>query len=129
MVKTSAAQRILERRRTELAVRLGLIARPSAVEGGDEVDEAAERSERLLHFASREQLVVQLREIDAALDRLHEDVYGICTTCAEEIPPARLKALPWAPRCARCQAALEEQQARLGARDRAPRPPEEDDQC
>ena len=43
-----------------------------------------------------------LSEVDAALGRLREGVFGICERCGEEIPERRLKALPWARLCLAC---------------------------
>ncbi len=44
-----------------------------------------------------------LRQIDAALARLHAGRYGQCAGCSEPIPLARLKALPFATLCVPCQ--------------------------
>lgn len=44
-----------------------------------------------------------LAEIDAALARIDEGTYGICTNCGEEIPLARLEAYPWASLCIGCK--------------------------
>jgi len=46
---------------------------------------------------------VQLRLIEEALDRLDSGDYGICLSCEEPIPDKRLRALPWARYCVRCQ--------------------------
>ncbi|HKZ52266.1 MAG TPA: TraR/DksA family transcriptional regulator [Candidatus Acidoferrales bacterium] len=43
-----------------------------------------------------------LSEVDAALVRLREGVFGLCERCGEEIPERRLKALPWARLCLDC---------------------------
>lgn len=43
------------------------------------------------------------RRIDEALDRLETGEYGTCVECGEEIPTARLNALPFAVRCLECQ--------------------------
>lgn len=43
-----------------------------------------------------------LKEVDAALVRLREGVFGLCERCGEEIPERRLKALPWARLCLAC---------------------------
>ena len=48
-----------------------------------------------------------LAEIDAALKRIEEGTYGICTNCGKEIPVDRLEALPWATLCIDCQRGLE----------------------
>ncbi len=49
----------------------------------------------------------QIAEIDEALDRLEKGTYGICQRCSEEIPPERLKAIPYARFCAPCKEVLE----------------------
>ena len=38
----------------------------------------------------------QLREIDAALERIEDRTFGICQHTGEAIPKARLEAKPWA---------------------------------
>jgi DnaK suppressor protein len=43
-----------------------------------------------------------LQEIEAALERIKSGEYGVCASCGEPIPEARLKALPWARVCVRC---------------------------
>jgi DnaK suppressor protein len=40
-----------------------------------------------------------LSEIEAALDRVENDTYGICVRCGQTIPPERLEANPWASLC------------------------------
>ena len=45
----------------------------------------------------------ELRRIDGALARINEGSYGLCESCGQEIPEARLQAEPTALRCVRCQ--------------------------
>lgn len=40
-----------------------------------------------------------LREIDDALQRIEDGIYGICEGTGKPIPKARLKAQPWARYC------------------------------
>ena len=47
--------------------------------------------------------VAELREVEAALARLHEPELGLCADCGMEIPFSRLQANPSASRCAACQ--------------------------
>jgi DnaK suppressor protein len=44
-----------------------------------------------------------LKKIDQALMRLEEGTYGVCQECEKEIPPPRLRALPFAALCRDCQ--------------------------
>ena len=53
-----------------------------------------------------------LKKIDQALLRLEEGTYGHCQECDAEIPPARLRALPFAALCRGCQ---EETESRVRA--------------
>jgi DnaK suppressor protein len=45
----------------------------------------------------------RLGEIDEALARIDEGTYGICASCANQIPPRRLEAQPLAILCVECQ--------------------------
>lgn len=45
---------------------------------------------------------VRLRRIDAALARIADGDYGICVTCGEDIPAARLAIDPATPLCVDC---------------------------
>ena len=52
----------------------------------------------------------QLQAIEVAIQRHKAGTYGRCAGCGDEIPLARLQALPFAQRCAACQEEWEEQQ-------------------
>jgi DnaK suppressor protein len=45
----------------------------------------------------------ELREVEAALERIDKGHYGECPDCGEAIEPARLAAVATALRCAACQ--------------------------
>jgi RNA polymerase-binding transcription factor DksA len=55
----------------------------------------------------------ELDEIDAAQARLEAGTFGVCEACAQPIALTRLRALPSARLCARCQG---RQETRAGAR-------------
>ncbi|ANQ84958.1 TraR/DksA family transcriptional regulator [Azoarcus olearius] len=57
--------------------------------------------------------VRELRDIEAARERIAEGEAGICVDCGEEIPFARLEAQPTATRCVRCQSLYERTHAAL----------------
>lgn len=44
----------------------------------------------------------ELRQINAALVRISQQRYGICTECGENIPAARLEIIPYASTCTSC---------------------------
>lgn len=46
--------------------------------------------------------VLETRQIDAALLKIHRGEFGICESCRQPIPPERLDAIPWARQCFRC---------------------------
>lgn len=44
----------------------------------------------------------EIEAIDAALGRIADGGYGICQSCGEAIPEARLRAVPTTTRCLDC---------------------------
>ena len=66
-------------------------------------DTATETYDRELDYTLEENSEHLLAEIDAALKRIDEGTYGICTNCGEQIPAERLEARPWATLCIDCQ--------------------------
>ncbi|CAN5269319.1 hypothetical protein BH18ACT5_BH18ACT5_03230 [soil metagenome] len=43
-----------------------------------------------------------LRKVERALGRVEEGTYGICESCGNQIPVARLEVLPYATECVSC---------------------------
>jgi DnaK suppressor protein len=75
-----------------------------AAERGHELEEEAQAEQGLVdleRLGAAERL--ELRRIDAALERLEDGRYGTCAACGAVIEPRRLRALPWAVRCAACE--------------------------
>lgn len=62
---------------------------------------------RELEFALDEHESAELAALNAALGRIEAGTYGHCTDCGVEIPDARLRAAPEAPRCIACQTEFE----------------------
>lgn len=44
-----------------------------------------------------------MREIEGALQRIHDPYFGICVDCGDDIAIERLRAFPTAIRCVTCQ--------------------------
>ena len=44
----------------------------------------------------------RLRRLEAALARVEDEDFGVCAECGEDIPPARLRAVPEATLCVEC---------------------------
>jgi len=57
----------------------------------------------------------ELREVETALARIKDNVYGACLECGAPIPFPRLAAYPMAARCIACQEQLEAAMRRAGA--------------
>ncbi|MDP9115316.1 MAG: TraR/DksA family transcriptional regulator [Acidobacteriota bacterium] len=72
----------------------------TSVDALDQIQHAVER-ELALGTLARESS--GLRETRAALRRIDDGTFGICTDCEENINPKRLAAVPWAARCIACQ--------------------------
>ncbi|MBW3595275.1 MAG: TraR/DksA C4-type zinc finger protein [Actinobacteria bacterium] len=68
----------------------------------DSAHATAERSQTL---ALVDQLHGHRREIDAALARMDDGVYGKCEKCGQDIPFERLEARPTATLCVSCKQA------------------------
>jgi RNA polymerase-binding protein DksA len=62
-------------------------------------DTAAVTLDREIDYTLEENSGHVLTEIDAALKRIEDGTYGICTVCGKEIAPERLEAYPWASLC------------------------------
>lgn len=48
-----------------------------------------------------------LVQIEAALERIENGAYGVCSECSGKIPKMRLKAIPYTPHCVKCASELE----------------------
>jgi len=81
--------------------------------GGDVMDAAMdtaqdEISSQLVEVESRE-----LSQIEDALNRLRDGLYGDCEQCEKPIPLARLQAVPYAILCIECARKQEKYSPRL----------------
>jgi len=66
-------------------------------------DTATETYDRELDYTLEENSEHVLADIEAALKRIEEGTYGICTNCGKPIAVERLEALPWATLCIDCK--------------------------
>jgi DnaK suppressor protein len=62
-------------------------------------DTASETYERELDEGLEEDAQQQLREVEAALQRIDNGSYGTCSACGKQIPVERLEAVPWTTLC------------------------------
>ena len=49
----------------------------------------------------------RVRDIDAALERIDQGVYGLCARCEEEISPRRMEVRPFSRYCVDCKSEVE----------------------
>lgn len=62
-------------------------------------DIGTEQFERGKDIALEEHAALRLDDVKAALERMQQGSYGICTTCEQPIPYERLQAIPTATLC------------------------------
>jgi DnaK suppressor protein len=105
--ETSGIEEILERKKAELVEILRKRDGIAIEKSADQMDEIQDASERDLAIQSVDRESVLLRQVIAALRRMHEGSFGICIDCESAISPKRLAAVPWASRCIQCQEAVD----------------------
>lgn len=72
-------------------------------EVGDEIDIATNVfGQEILHELSETQRKL-LDLVTSALEKINKGQYGICESCGKLISKKRLKFLPWAKYCIKCQ--------------------------
>ena len=109
--KYAAIRRDLERHRKELLEEaVEGLANPNGQETFPDVsDQATAEAEQNFSMRIREREQRLVKKIDEALERMDQNIYGICERCEEEIPYPRLKARPVTTLCINCKT-LEEQE-------------------
>jgi DnaK suppressor protein len=97
---------MLEDRRREIHEKLRSLREQIPVDSPD-VKDAEEQSVddfvQEVDLALMQMKSETLKKIDQAITRLEEGTYGRCQECDAEIPPPRLRALPFAALCRDCQ--------------------------
>ncbi|HLQ18889.1 MAG TPA: TraR/DksA C4-type zinc finger protein [Tabrizicola sp.] len=93
----------LERRLVELGVRLEAIEEElDSHQNRDWEELATERETDEVLEATGLAGKAEIRQIRAALVRIDDESYGLCTRCGEPIAESRLDLLPWTPLCRSC---------------------------
>ena len=64
-------------------------------------------TEEDLRLARMESAGEEITEIEEALYRIHEGMFGTCDGCGDSIPYQRLRAIPYARLCLPCKQAEE----------------------
>lgn len=107
-------QQVLETRRAGLEAFLRnreVIAVDSNADLFDQIQHATERD---VAVGSLERESECLREVRAALRRIHLGTFGTCLNCDGEIGLKRLAAVPWTSSCIGCQEAAEDSRKASG---------------
>jgi DnaK suppressor protein len=68
----------------------------------DFAEQAVELENQELLEALDVEVAEELRQIERALQRIQSGDYAYCTACGNDIPPARLGALPTTSLCVEC---------------------------
>ena len=97
----------LKARAEEIALRRAKIAEADAGMREGELadydqhpaDQGSDTLEQEIDATTDFMLEDDAKTVEVALERLREGKYGICIDCGEEIPAARLEAMPEAIRC------------------------------
>jgi RNA polymerase-binding transcription factor len=102
--KYDAVEKALLARRDELTAKINERMNEVQIdrEPDDEAALASDSATKDMAVATLERERRTLAEIEGALRRIRSGEYGLCASCGEPIPEARLKALPWARVCVRC---------------------------
>ncbi len=102
MTTTQAKERLLARQEELLGDmrRLGEDAREAKQTDVEDPIDAVESSEnQALNFRIDTVASEELKQVQAALQRVEDGTYGTCVDCGRSISDARLEALPWTPYC------------------------------
>lgn len=105
---------LLEEKHLSIAQDLGVLQSQSmkttaAESSGDltysdhmgELGSSAMEREKAFMFASRDG--VYLNQIEKALKRIEDGTFGLCRVCGQEVPVARLEAVPTTEICVPCK--------------------------
>lgn len=91
----------MQRVRNEIATHTRL-AQERSMSGNDIGDDGAEIEQVSKNLALKQHLERLLAQIEAAVRRIEQGVYGMCERCGQAILPERLEALPYATTCVNC---------------------------
>ena len=98
---------ILDRKEAELVRSLRQRDGIAIEKSPDQMDEIQFASERDLAIRTVDRESTLLRDVKAALLRIHDGSFGTCIQCDWAISPKRLAAVPWASLCIECQEAAD----------------------
>ena len=77
----------------------------------DEMDRLQQQISREVSIRNLDKTSKLLKSVQAALDRIEDEIYGVCLRCEEPIAEKRLNVIPWASCCLSCQEAIDLERA------------------
>lgn len=83
-------------------------------EPGDSGDESLANALADFNLTILDRHIDEIRDIEAALQRVKHGEYGVCIDCGDDIAFTRLQAYPTAKRCIVCQEQREKHYAQEG---------------
>ena len=109
MIATETQQfaRVLTHKLAELANQRQTRDRITIETSSDEVEECLLAAERDIAWMDLWRTSSTCRHIEAAIERVRDQSFGVCMHCEQEIGQRRLRAIPWAALCISCQEVLE----------------------
>lgn len=107
MASTDVFHEILARKAAELGRVLRNRDSIAVEKSADQMDEIQYAAERDLAIRNVDRDSAMLRQVKAAVRRIHDGSFGTCIDCESAISVKRLAAVPWAARCIQCQEAAD----------------------
>jgi DnaK suppressor protein len=98
---------ILDRKEAELVRSLQKRNDIAIEKSPDQVDEIQHAATLEMAIQDLDREYNLLRDVKAALLRIHDGSFGTCIQCEWSINPKRLAAVPWAALCIECQEAAD----------------------
>jgi DnaK suppressor protein len=99
----SSFQRLLEEKHKDLLSTFSNRDEIVIESAADEIDRLQQQLSREVAIRNLDHTSRLLKSVQAALDRIEDEMYGVCLRCEEPIAEKRLKAIPWASYCVGCQ--------------------------
>jgi DnaK suppressor protein len=121
-VNANQVKKELREIKAQMAARLGLRDEARVEQTADAMDQIQAAEARDFALQNLDRYARQLRQIEAALQRIDTGDYGVCLDCEVEIGLHRLRAVPWAERCVRCQDQADQRSTNVDRIDFEPLP-------
>jgi DnaK suppressor protein len=96
-------RKLLEAKREDLLGALSIRDDIAIQVTADEIERLQQQMSREVAIRTLDNTSRLLKRIQAALELIEDDMYGVCLRCDRLISEKRLKAIPWASYCVSCQ--------------------------